>query len=370
MRIPLVDLRANYQSIKSEVDTAIAEILENASFIMGAPVQEFDERWAEYCGARFAVGLASGSEAVRLALKACDLGPGAEVITTANTFIATTEAISANGATPVFVDIDDETFGIDVGKISSSVSRRTRAIVCVHLYGHACDMDPIMELARDRDLTVIEDCAQCHGGRYKGRMLGTIGRVGCFSMFPAKVLGAYGDAGAIITDDEVIAERVQRYRDHGRISKYESVVEGYNARMDALQAKILCAKLPHLPSWIDKRRERAARYNETLGSLLRVPTEREWAFHPYYLYVVRTEQRDELKEYLAGRGISCGVHYPIPLHLQQAYEHLGYRQGSLPRTEQACSEILSLPLYPELTIDQQDYVIHAVRSFFSNGHQR
>ncbi len=363
MKVPLVDLSANYLSIKDEIDDAVQEVISTTSFIMGPHVEEFDRRWARYCGARFALGVANGTEAVRLAVKACDITDGDEVITVANTFIATTEAIGDNGARPVFVDIHEDSYVMDAEQIARRVTDRTAAIVCVHLYGHPCDMDPIMSLADEKGLMVIEDCAQAHGARYKGRMVGTIGHVGCHSMFPAKILGAFGDAGAVVTDDEIIADRVAKYRNHGRVSKYESVVEGCNARLDALQARILIAKLPHLDGWIDARRRLAARYSERLGDLVRVPTERPFARHPYYMYVIRHERRDDLRDFLADRGISCGIHYPIPLHLQEAYAGLGYGPGDLPATELAAKEILSIPLYPELTQEQQDHVIESIAAF-------
>jgi dTDP-4-amino-4,6-dideoxygalactose transaminase len=360
MRIPLVDLVAGYAAIRGEIDAAIAEVLGGASFIMGPHVAEFERRFAVWTGARRAVGVANGTEAVRLALLACGIGPGDEVITVADTFIATAEAISACGATPVFVDVDAATHTIDPARIEPRVTPRTRAIVCVHLYGHACDLDPILEIAGRRGLAVIEDCAQCHGGRYKGRPLGTIGRIGCFSMFPAKILGAFGDAGAIVTDDERLAETVARLRDHGRTSKHESAAIGCNARLDALQARILTVKLAHVDRWIAERRRLAAAYDAALAGLVGTPIVHEWAFHPFYMYVIRTPRRDALRAHLEANGIGCGVHYPVPIHLQGAYAHLGYRRGDLPETERAADEVLSLPLYPELTEAQQAFVVAAI----------
>lgn len=363
MRIPLVDLVAGYESIRGEIDRAIAETLGSASFIMGPTVAEFERSFAAWIGAARAVGVANGTEAVRLAASACGVGPGDEVITVANTFIATAEAITACGATPVFADIDEATHVIDPADLERRVTPRTKAIVCVHLYGHACDMDPILEIARRRDLVVIEDCAQCHGGRYKGRTLGTIGRVGCFSMFPAKILGAFGDAGAVVTDDAALADAIARTRDHGRISKHESASVGCNARLDALQARILTVKLAHVDGWIEARRRLAASYDAALAGLVGTPKVRDWAFHPFYMYVVRAARRDALQAHLEAEGIGCGIHYPIPLHLQRAYAHLGVRRGSLPRTERAADEVLSLPLYPELTEAQQASVVAAIAEF-------
>jgi dTDP-4-amino-4,6-dideoxygalactose transaminase len=256
--------------------------------------------------------------------------------------------------------VDAETLVVDVGDLERRLTARTKAIVCVHLYGHACDMDPILDLARRRGLAVVEDCAQCHGGRYKGRMLGTIGRVGCFSMFPAKILGAFGDAGAIVTGDEALAARMARLRDHGRTSKHESAEIGANARLDALQARILTAKLGHVDEWVAARRRLAAAYDAALAGIVRVPSAREWAFHPYYMYVIRTARRDAIRARLEAGGIGCGVHYPIPLHLQPAYAHLGQRRGDLPETERAAEAVLSLPLYPELSSAQQAAVVAAL----------
>ena len=360
MPIKLVDLKANYLSIKAELDAAIAETIDDSAFIMGPAVKAFEQRWAAYCGAKHAVGVANGTEAVRLAVKALGIGPGDEVITVSNTFIATTEAISDCGAEPVFVDIDEETYTIDPNLIEDALTEKTRAIVCVHLYGHACDMDPICEIAGRKKLKVIEDCAQCHGGRYKGRMLGAIGDVGCFSMFPAKILGAFGDAGAVITNDDALAEKIRLYINHGRTSKYESVIEGYNSRLDALQAKILTVKLSHLDEWIAARRRRAEQYGEALKDV-QTPIEKEWAFHPYYMYVIRTTHRDDLMAGLKAKGIECGIHYPVPLHLQPAYAYLGLEQGALPVTEKVAAEILSIPLYPEMTDGELRAVVDGVR---------
>ena len=367
MRIPLVDLKANYDSIREEIDRAIAGVIERTAFIGGPPVAEFERAFAAWCGAARAVGVANGTEAVRLALAALGVCPGDEVITVSNTFIATAEAISACGGVPVFADVDAETHVIDPALVEERIGPRTKAIICVHLYGHACDMDPILEIAARRGLLVIEDCAQCHGGRYKGRTLGTIGRVGCFSMFPAKILGAFGDAGAVITDDAALADRIARLRDHGRTSKYESAVEGCNARLDALQAAILSAKLPHVDAWIAARRRLAARYDAALAGLVGTPVVRDWAFHPFYMYVVRSPRRDAIKAHLEARGIGCGIHYPKALHQQPAYARLGYAAGDLPRTERATAEVLSLPLYPELTDAQQDEVVAAIADALRGG---
>lgn len=360
MKINLVDLKANYLGIKDEIDSALAEVLDSTSFIMGRYVTEFESKWATFCGAKHAIGVSNGTDAVRLAVKALGIGPGDEVVTVANTFIATTEAVSDNGATPVFVDVDPDTYCIDPSKIEAAVTPKTKAVLCVHLFGHPCDMDEIMRIASKRNLRVIEDCAQCHGALYKGRPVGTIGDVGCFSMFPAKILGAFGDAGAVITNDDDIADHIRLQRNHGRVSKYDSIIEGGNARLDSLQAKILSVKLRHLNDWIAARRRLAARYTEHLKDAVVTPVEKEWATHPYYMYVIRIPDRDERMKRLASQGIECGIHYPIPLHLQQAYARMGLKKGALPVTEETAGKILSIPLYPEMTDAIQDKVIGAI----------
>ena len=360
MKIKLVDLKANYLGIKDEIDGAMAEVVENTSFIMGPCVKSFESDWARFCGAKHAVGVSNGTDAVRLAVKALGIGPGDEVITVSNTFIATAEAVSALGAVPVLVDIDPDTYCMDPAAVEAAVTPQTRALLCVHLYGHPCEMDELLAIAKRHGLKVIEDCAQSHGALYKGRMTGTIGDVGCFSMFPAKILGAFGDAGAVVTDNDEIAEHIRLQRNHGRISKYDSIVEGGNARLDALQAKILSVKLVHLASWIAARRRLAERYTASLGNVVETPVVREWASHSYYMYVIRSGERDALMRRLGEKGVECGIHYPVPLHLQQAYARLNLAEGSLPQTEAAAKQILSIPLYPEMSQAQQDYVIEAI----------
>ena len=362
MKIKLVDLKANYLAIKEEIDRAMAEVLNNTAFIMGRYVEEFEAAWAAFCDVRHAVGVSNGTDAVRLAVKALGIGPGDEVITVSNTFIATTEAVSDAGATPVLVEIDPETYCMDAGAVEAAITPKTRAMICVHLYGHPCDMDAMLDIAKRHGLKIIEDCAQSHGALYKGRMTGTIGDVGCFSMFPAKILGAFGDAGAMVTNDDEIAAYIRLQRNHGRVSKYDSIVEGGNARLDALQAKILTVKLSHLNDWIAARRRLAARYTAQLGEAVGTPIERAWATHPYYMYVIRSRERDALLNRLKEKGIECGIHYPVPLHLQQAYARIKLPKGSLPLTEEAAEQILSIPLYPEMTEAQQDYVIEAIGS--------
>jgi dTDP-4-amino-4,6-dideoxygalactose transaminase len=364
-KIPLVDLKANYLSIKGEINKAIQKTIDNSSFIMGPIVEEFDNNWAKYCNTNFSCGVANGTEAIRLSLIALDIKNGDEVITVPNTFIATTEAISSCGATPKFVDINENTYNIDPNKIEEKITSKTKAIVCVHLYGHACDMDKIKIIADKHDLKIVEDCAQAHGALYKNKKAGSIGDIAGFSMFPAKILGAFGDAGAITTNNEKLANKIKLLRNHGRISKYEHILEGHNSRIDALQANILNIKLKYLGNWIEKRRKIAKRYTENLKNIVICPKEENWAKHSYYMYVIRTKKRDELKIFLEENNISCGIHYPISLHLQPAYKKLNYKKGDFPITEKITKEILSIPLYPELSQEQQEYIISKIKEFHS-----
>lgn len=364
MQIPLVDLRAQYNTIKSEIDSAVQRVLDNTSFIMGKEVTSFEAAFAGFVGATGAAGVASGTAALHLALLACGVGPGDEVITAAHTFIATAEAISHTGARPVFVDIDPNTYTLDPAQVEDRITDRTRAIVPVHLYGQPADLDPLVDIARRRSLWLIEDAAQAHGAEYKGRRCGTIGHMACFSFYPGKNLGAYGDAGAVTSNDEKLLAKVRKLRDHGRTSKYEHDEIGYGERIDALQAAILAAKLPHLESWSEARRSHARLYNELLaGSTVATPYESPDVRHVYHLYVVRTPHRDDLLSHLKRNGVDAGIHYPIPVHKQPAYAKQGYSDVSLPVSERAAAEVLSLPLYPELTEAQIHHVAKAVRGF-------
>lgn len=363
-KIPLVDLKAQYLSIKDEIDEAIERVINKTAFILGEEVEAFEEEYARYCGAKHCVGVASGTAALHLALVACGIGPGDEVITTPFTFIATAEAISHCGARPVFVDIDPQTYNIDPTKIEAVITERTRAIVPVHLYGQPADMDPILSIARRHGLKVIEDAAQAHGAEYKGRRTGTLGDVACFSFYPGKNLGAYGDGGAVVTDNVETANRVRRLRDHGRQAKYEHLEIGYGERLDALQAAILRAKLRYLETWIEARRNHACQYTNLLGECRVVtPYEAPFVRHVYHLYVIRSSHRDELVVYLRARGIGVGIHYPIPLHLQPAYLQKDYGNSHLPIAEQAATEVVSLPMYPELTGEQIAHIADAVNQF-------
>jgi dTDP-4-amino-4,6-dideoxygalactose transaminase len=358
MRIPLVDLKAQYANIKPEIDQAIQYVLDETDFIGGSAVRAFESAFASYCGTRTAVGLANGTDALQLALLACGIGNGDEVITAVNTFIATSEAISATGARPVFVDNDPHTYTIDVRKIEEKITPCTKAIIPVHLYGQPADMDAVSEVAARNNLVVIEDAAQAHGARYKVKTVGNLGRVACFSFYPGKNLGAYGDAGAIATNDEELANKVRMLANHGRLKKYEHEMEGYNSRLDTLQAAILLVKLRHLKEWTEKRQHVASRYTQLLSSAKEIvtPTKNLDATHVFHLYVVRVQQRDQIQQVLKEAGITTGIHYPIPLHQQPAYRHLGLTVGSYPVAERYAGELLSLPIYPELTDEHVEFV--------------
>jgi dTDP-4-amino-4,6-dideoxygalactose transaminase len=367
--IPFVDLKVQYNSIKDEIDEAVQRVLDTTSFIMGKDLIKFEEEFALFCDVKHAIGVANGSDALILALKACGIGEGDEVITVPHTFIATTEAISNVGGKVVFVDIDPKTYTIDVPKIEEKITEKTKAIIPVHLYGQPADMDPIMELAKKYNLKVIEDAAQAHGAEYKGKKVGSIGDVGCFSFYPGKNLGAYGDAGIVVTNNERMAEKVRLLRNHGRITKkYEHEIEGYSSRLDNLQAAILRVKLRHLNKWNDSRRNNANRYNELLSNIggTITPYEADYAKHVYHLYVIRTEERDKLREELKSKGIATGIHYPIPLHLQPAYNYLGYREGDFPVTEECSQKILSLPMFAELTDEQIEEIVKIIKNININ----
>lgn len=367
-RIPLVDLKAQYQSIQADIDSAIRRVIETTAFIDGPDVQLFEREFAEFCGAKHAVGVASGTAALQLAMLACGVGPGDEVITVSHTFCATAEAIAQLGARPVFVDIDPDTYTMDPSAAEQAITPRTKAILPVHLYGLPADMEAIQSIARKHGLVVIEDAAQAHGASYKGRSVGAMGDAACFSFYPGKNLGAYGDAGAVTTSNEAIARTVSALRDHGRAigpdgkrSKYEHDRVGFGERLDTLQAAILRAKLPHLRAWTERRRAIAQRYRELLrDSPIGLPVEPPDTRHVYHLFVVRVSDRRAVQDRLAAKGIDTGIHYPIPLHMQKSFAWLGYREGDLPRTEAAAREILSLPIYPELTPQQQEYVAQAI----------
>ncbi|HIQ06556.1 MAG TPA: DegT/DnrJ/EryC1/StrS family aminotransferase, partial [Anaerolineae bacterium] len=345
-----------------EIDAAIQRVLDHTGFIMGKEVADFEKAFANYCQTEYAVGVASGTAALHLALLACGVGPGDEVITTPFTFFATGEAISQTGAKPVFVDIDPVTYNIDPSRIEAAITPRTKAIIPVHLYGQPADMDPILEIAQEHGVKVIEDAAQAHGAEYHGRRAGSIGDLACFSFYPSKNLGCYGDGGAVVGSDVALIEQVRLLRDHGRTSKYEHAELGWGYRLDAMQAAILGAKLPHLDAWNDARRAAAYRYNELLAGMdVVTPRELNGVCAVYHCYVIRTPHRDEVVVRLRSQGIGAGIHYPIPLHLQPAYEHLGHQLGDFPVSEACSQEVLTLPLFPEITEEQQARVVDAIR---------
>lgn len=361
--IPLVDLTAQYHSIKEEIDAAVSFTLESGHFILGPQVIKFEESIASYLGVSHAIGLASGTDALVLALRALNVGGGDEVIIPAYTFFATAGAVLSVGAKPVFVDIDPHSYQIDVNKIKDAITSKTKAIIPVHLYGHPAEMNPVLTIAREHGLKIIEDNAQGFGAEYLGRKTGSLGDIGCLSFFPTKNLGAFGDGGMAVTNDPALAERMRMLRTHGWKKKYYSEEVGYNSRLDALQAAILQAKLPHVDSWNVKRRELAHRYGEKLGPIIVIPMECEWGKHVYHLYIVRSVKRDELQAFLKQKGIAAEVYYPLPPHLAIPCRKLGYQEGDFPHTELAARETLALPLYPELTQSQQDEVIGAVSEF-------
>ena len=362
LSVPFVDLKAQYQTIKPEIDAAIASVIENTNFILGPQVTAFEKSFAEYIGSAFCVGVNSGTAALQLALMACGIGRGDEVIVPSFTFFATAEAVSVLGAVPVFVDVDPVSYTITAAGVEKAITPRTRAIIPVHLYGQAADLDPISALADKHNMHVIEDAAQAHGAEYKGRRVGGLGSAGCFSFYPGKNLGAYGEAGAIVTNDEELAQQLRLLRQHGQTSKYAHAIVGYNFRMEEIQAAVLNVKLAYLDKWNNGRRERAARYNELLSETeLVLPREMEYSRHVYHVYAVQCDNRDELQNRLSAKGIQSGIHYPIPIHLQPAYASLGCKAGDLPVTERLCERVLSLPLFAELTDAQQRAVADAIQ---------
>ena len=362
--IPFVDLRAQYASIKPEIDAAIADVVGRANFILGDHVDAFEAEFAAYCNCEHGVGVDSGTSALELALRAVGVQAGDEVVTVANTFIATTLAISYVGAVPVLVDMDPVTNQIDVDALEAAITPRTTAILPVHLYGHPADMDPIMEIAARHDLKVVEDASQAHGARYRGRRVGSIGHVSAFSLYPGKNLGAYGDAGIVVTNDQEIAERVRLDRNYGSRQKYVHESIGFNRRLDTLQAAILRVKLAQLEEWNQARRDHAGEYTRRLSQVDGVvtPSQAEDVECVFHIYPVRVQHRDAVMQKLGDRGVASVIHYPIPIHLQQAYAGLGYSEGDFPRTESMAQEELSLPMFPELTNEQIDRVCEVLVS--------
>ncbi len=366
MTIPLVDLRAQYDAIRDEITEAVSAVIENSAFIGGRHVLDFENSFARFCGVRHAAGVGSGTSALKLALEGLGVGPGDEVITAPNSFIATAEAISACGAVPVFCDTDPETDTLDPGGLKRVLTVRTKAVIPVHLYGQTADMDPIMEFAREHGLKVVEDACQAHGALYKGRQAGSLGDAGCFSFYPGKNLGAYGEGGAVVTNDAGLDARIRIFRDHGQKLKYRHDVIGWNDRLDGIQAAVLNVKLKYLEGWNEARRTRASWYAALLsGTDAKLPRQAPWARHVYHIYAVGVPDRDECLEFMNARGIGCGVHYPVPIHMQRAYAHMGMREGSCPVAERRCREVLSLPMYPELTTGQASHVAATLLEFLA-----
>jgi dTDP-4-amino-4,6-dideoxygalactose transaminase len=362
-RIPLLDLQAEYRSIKPEIDAAVLRVLEDGQFALGPAVSRFEAALAAYCGTAEAVGVNSGTSALHLALLAAGVAPGDEVITVPFTFVATVAAIEHAGAKPVFVDVDEVYYTMDPARLEAAMTLRTKAIIPVHLYGQPADMEPILDLAARRGVAVIEDAAQAHGAESRGRRCGSLGRLGCFSFYPSKNLGAYGEGGAVVTGDPALAARIRLLRSWGEQTRYTHTARGFNYRMDAIQAAILDVKLRHLEPWTEARRAHASSYARHLaGTAAVIPRVRDGARHVYHQYVVRVPQRETVRARLADAGVQTAVHYPIPLHLQPAYRDLGYARGDFPVAERLADEVLSLPMFPGLTEPQIEIVAGIIRA--------
>ncbi|MFZ0612241.1 MAG: DegT/DnrJ/EryC1/StrS family aminotransferase [Desulfobacterales bacterium] len=381
MHVPFLDLKAQYRQIEAEVIPAVTEAMATGMFIGGPQVSGFEDEFAAFCDSRYCIGVGSGTDALRFALMAAGVGLGDAVVTVPNTFIATTEAISQVGATPLFVDVDPKTHTLDPQKLiefvekgsplpkiktpNTKYSNRLKAICPVHLYGQTADMDPILDIARQYGLIVIEDACQAHGASYKGRKAGSLSAAGCFSFYPGKNLGAFGEAGAVVTGDEEMARQMRMIRDHGQAQKYFHDIEGYNGRLDAIQAAVLRIKLKRMQDWNRSRRKSAALYTERLQDVpgITLPVEAEFSQAVYHLYVILADNRDALQKFLSEKSIATGLHYPLPLHLQKAYAYLGHKKGDFPVAESAAERLLSLPMFPELTEDQIDYVCSSIKEF-------
>lgn len=366
MKVKLLDLVPQYEAIRDEIRDAIEGVISSQQFILGAGVREFEEEFASYCGTRFAVGVASGSDAILLSLMACGVGEGDEVVTTPYTFFSTVSSITRLGAKPVLVDIDPATYNIDPEGVKKALTKRTKAVMPVHLFGQSADMDPIHAALKGRDIAVIEDACQSIGALYKGRKVGSIGDAGCFSFFPSKNLGGFGDGGMVTTNDGELSRRLLSLRMHGSSERYYHEEVGVNSRLDALQAAVLRVKLRHLDGWNEGRRRNAMMYNEGLGDMggVDVPVEAEYCSSVYNQYVIRAERRDELMGFLRANDVGCEIYYPLPLHQQECFEFLGASKGDFPESERAASETLALPVYPELEERQIDYVIETIKRFY------
>ncbi|MCE5340396.1 MAG: DegT/DnrJ/EryC1/StrS family aminotransferase [Planctomycetaceae bacterium] len=363
MKVNFVDLKAQYLSIKDEIDGAIRDVIDKTAFAGGPFVADFENDFASFCNCKYSIGTSSGTSALWLALLGLGVGQGDEVITSPNTFIATAEAISLCGAKPVFVDVDQQTYNINPALVEKAITSKTKVILPVHLYGQMADMDAILKIARKHGLRVVEDACQAHGAKYKGHCAGSMGDAGCFSFYPGKNLGAYGEAGAVVTNNAELVEKLRVFRDHGQQKKYYHSIVGWNCRMDGMQGAILKVKLKHLWQWNKSRRENAKLYNSYLKGMtdITTPKEADGREHVYHIYAVRTSRRDELMSDLAKQNIYCGIHYPVPLHLQKAYEFLGYKEGDFPVAEQIANEQVSLPMYAELTSQEIQYVCDKIK---------
>jgi len=361
MQIPFGDLKRQYQNLRETIDATTREVYESGWFVLGKRVQNFESEFAKYCGVKCGVGVGSGTEALHLALLASGIQIGDEVITVANTCVPTISAISFVGAVPVFIDVDQATFTINPSLIEARITPKTKAIIPVHLYGQCAEMDAILAIAHRHNLVVIEDCAQAHGAMYKGRMAGTMGHAGAFSFYPSKNLGALGDGGLVLSNDQALAEKVAKLRNYGQEKRYYHSIKGFNSRLDELQAAILAAKLPYLDAWNQRRRDIAKNYNDALGSTgISCPLEGVDRFHVYHLYVLKVPQRDRFQQLLAESGIGTMIHYPIPVHLQESYSELKFQGHDLQITERLANEIISLPVYPELSDQEISYIIDVV----------
>lgn len=364
----MLDLKKEYEPLKGKILKEVEKVFDKMGIYLGENVQQFEKEFAEYCCIKYAVGVGSGTGAILLALYAAGIKPGDEIITVSHTFIATVSPITLMGAKPVFVDIDPQTYLMDTSKIESKITDKTKAILPVHLYGQACDMDKIMIIAKKYNLKVIEDCAQAHAAKYKEKIVGTFGDLGAFSFVFTKNFKCYGDAGMVITNNKDMYEYLKQFRDIGRSSKYEHSIWGLNCRLDEVQAAILRVKLPYLDGWTEKRRENAKYYTTELQGLpIITPLEKDYNKHVYHQYVINAEDRNELQKYLHNKGIATGVHYPIPVHLQPAANKLGYHSGDLPITEEICKKILSLPVYPELELKENKYIVDTIKEFYIRG---
>lgn len=363
MKVDTFTLKRQYESIKDEIRPVIERVMESGGFVLGEDVNYFEQEFADYCDVKYGVAVNSGTDALFLACLACGIGSGDEVITVPYTYIATALAISMAGAKPVFVDIDEKTYNIDISKVEKAVTKKTKAVLPVHLYGQPADMEPLAGIAKKYKLKIIEDCAQAHGALYKNKKIGGLGDLGCFSFYPTKNLGAFGDGGMVVSDSEELRDRLRLLRDYGRVDRYKHAIKGYNSRLDTMQAAILRVKLKHLDEWNEKRRAHADLYTRLFkekGIDVILPFEAGYAHHVYHQYTIRVKNRSELIQKLSEKGLRPLIHYPIPIHLQDCFKELGYKKGDFPIAEKCCEEILSLPMYPELRQEEIEYVVERI----------